>query len=49
MYSTRLYGTIVYFWFILGWMVLLDVFLTEDAVSGFKDKSILTFSVRLKD
>ncbi len=45
MYFTRSYGNTVYLGFSLGWMVLLDVFLTEDSVSGFKDKSILTFSV----
>jgi hypothetical protein len=44
MHSTKLYfGAYLGF---LGWMVLLDMFLTGDAISGFKNKRILTFSVK---
>jgi hypothetical protein len=34
---------IAYLW-VLGWMLLIDMFLTEDTISGFKNKRILTFS-----
>jgi len=41
--------TVPQYFGVFEWVLLIDMFLTQDALFGFKDKSILTYSVRLWD